>query len=54
MGATNVPSKTTEAWDSGIGHHFSTERYVDLAPWFDSYVSALAEQKPDNDTATQS
>ena len=46
----NAASKTAEAWNSGIGYHFSTDRYIDLPPWFDSYVSAANDEKIKDDT----
>lgn len=41
----NAASKTAEAWNSGIGYHFSTDMYIDLPPWFGSYMSAANEEK---------
>ncbi len=32
---------TIEAWQSGIGYHFSTDSYTGLAPWFEDYTSGL-------------
>ena len=43
----NAATKTVEAWDSGIGYHFSTERYIDLPSWFGSYVSKTNDEKTD-------
>jgi hypothetical protein len=32
---------TIEAWQAGIGYHFSTNTYTTLAPWFEEYQKAL-------------
>lgn len=45
----NAADKTTEAWNAGIGYHFSTDMYIDLPAWFDGYASQVKEDK-----ATQS
>jgi hypothetical protein len=45
----NGALKTAEAWKNGIGYHFSTERYIDLPPWFDSYMSAANDEKIKDD-----
>jgi hypothetical protein len=34
---------TVEAWQGGIGYHFSTDSYTTLAPWFEDYQKALEE-----------
>lgn len=37
---SNAVSKTVESWDQArIGYHYSTDRYVNLPPWFDNYTS---------------
>lgn len=41
----NAAAKTAEAWNSGIGYHYSTERYIDLPSWFESYVSKANDEK---------
>lgn len=41
---TNAVNKTLLAWSSGIGYHFSTDRYIELPSWFSSYVSQLKER----------
>jgi hypothetical protein len=46
----NAASKTAEAWNSGIGYHFSTDRYIELPPWFGSYVSATNDEKIKDDS----
>jgi hypothetical protein len=50
VGEQNAASKTAEAWNSGIGYHFSTDRYIDLPPWFGSYFSAANNEKTDAPT----
>lgn len=42
---SNAAVKTGDAWSAGIGYHFSTDKYIDLPVWFDSYVSQAKEQK---------
>jgi hypothetical protein len=32
-----------EAWQAGIGYHFSTNAYTTLAPWFEEYQKALED-----------
>lgn len=32
-----------EAWQGGIGYHFSTNSYTTLAPWFEEYHNALED-----------
>lgn len=34
---------SVEAWQSGIGYHFSTNTYTTLAPWFEEYQKALED-----------
>ena len=34
---------TRAAWASGIGWHYSTDRYTDLPPWFADYTRAIRE-----------
>jgi hypothetical protein len=34
---------TIEAWQAGIGYHFSTSTYTALAPWFEGYQKALED-----------
>jgi hypothetical protein len=34
---------TIEAWQGGIGYHFSTNKYTALEPWFEGYQKALEE-----------
>jgi hypothetical protein len=42
---SNAASKTAEAWEAGIGHHYATDMYIDLPTWFDSYASQVQEEK---------
>lgn len=42
---SNAANKTAEAWDAGVGYHFSTDVYIDLPTWFDSYASQVKEEK---------
>jgi hypothetical protein len=41
---SNAAGKTAEAWDAGIGYHFSTDMYIDLPAWFDRYASQVEEK----------
>ncbi|MEW6603268.1 MAG: spherulation-specific family 4 protein [Thermoproteota archaeon] len=41
----NAAGKTAEAWSAGIGYHFSTDKYIDLPAWFDSYALQAKEQR---------
>jgi hypothetical protein len=34
---------TVEAWQSGIGYHFSTDAYTRLPSWFEEYQQGLSE-----------
>jgi len=34
---------TIEAWQAGVGYHFSTNTYTTLAPWFEGYQKALED-----------
>jgi hypothetical protein len=34
---------TIEAWQGGIGYHFSASTYTTLAPWFEEYQKALED-----------
>ena len=34
---------TIEAWQGGIGYHFSTNKYTALEPWFEDYQEALED-----------
>jgi hypothetical protein len=34
---------TIEAWQAGVGYHFSTNTYTTLAPWFEEYQKALED-----------
>lgn len=34
---------TIEAWQAGIGYHFSTNSYTTLEPWFEGYQKVLAD-----------
>jgi hypothetical protein len=34
---------TIEAWQGGIGYHFSTSKYTALEPWFEEYQEALED-----------
>lgn len=34
---------TIEAWQDGIGYHFSTNKYTALEPWFEEYQKALED-----------
>lgn len=36
--------ETLEAWDAGIGWHYSTDRYTRLPGWFKSYVRSLQDR----------
>jgi hypothetical protein len=36
-------SDSIEAWQGGIGYHFSTNSYTTLAPWFEAYQNALED-----------
>jgi hypothetical protein len=38
---SNAAEKTLEAWSSGIGYHFATDRYIDLPEWFSGYASQV-------------
>ncbi len=42
---SNALSRTTEAWDAGIGYHFSTDKYIDLPAWFNGYALQVKEEK---------
>ncbi|WP_148681460.1 spherulation-specific family 4 protein [Candidatus Nitrososphaera gargensis] len=42
---SNAMSKTAEAWSAGIGYHFSTDKYIDLPAWFDSYALQVEEER---------
>jgi len=42
---SNAASKTLEAWNSGIGYHFATDRYIDLPGWFSGYASQVKDIK---------
>jgi hypothetical protein len=42
---SNASGKTLEAWSSGIGYHFATDRYIDLPGWFSSYASIVKNVK---------
>jgi len=40
----NVAARDTiEAWQRGIGYHYSTNTYTTLAPWFEEYQRALED-----------
>ena len=41
---SNAANKTRDAWNSGIGYHFSTDKYIDLPNWFDDYISNVKEK----------
>ena len=43
--ATNAINKTLDAWSSGIGYHFSTDKYIDLPSWFNSYALQVKEKE---------
>jgi hypothetical protein len=45
VGESNAAGKTTEAWNAGIGYHFSTDKYIDLPAWFDGYASEIRAEK---------
>jgi hypothetical protein len=47
----NAAQKTEDAWDAGIGYHFSTDRYIDLPTWFGSYMSKVIESQKSMDDA---
>src|SRR5256885_396775 len=34
---------TIEAWQAGIGYHFSTNTYTTLAPWFEDYQKTIED-----------
>jgi hypothetical protein len=37
--------ETLDAWDAGIGWHYSTDRYTGLPSWFNSYVEGLENRR---------
>lgn len=39
----NAAGKTLEAWSSGIGYHFATDRYIGLPEWFSGYASQVKD-----------
>lgn len=39
----SAPRDSIEAWQAGIGYHFSTNTYTTLAPWFEEYHKALED-----------
>jgi hypothetical protein len=41
----NAGARTADAWNSGIGYHFSTDRYIDLPSWFSAYISSVKSEK---------
>ncbi|MEO9320554.1 MAG: spherulation-specific family 4 protein [Nitrososphaera sp.] len=42
--ASDVASRDTiEAWNDGIGYHYSTDTYTALPPWFGSYQQSLVD-----------
>ena len=41
----NAAGKTAQAWDSGIGYHYSTDMYIDLPAWFGGYAESLNAEK---------
>jgi hypothetical protein len=45
VSGSNAAEKTAEAWSAGIGYHFTTDKYIDLPTWFDSYASQMEEEK---------
>ncbi|HXG07067.1 MAG TPA: spherulation-specific family 4 protein [Nitrososphaera sp.] len=42
---SNAADKTAQAWEAGIGYHFSTDKYIDLPSWFNDYVLQANEQR---------
>ena len=42
---SNAAGETAKAWDAGIGYHFTTDMYIDLPTWFDSYTSQVEQKK---------
>jgi hypothetical protein len=42
---SNAAGKTAEAWNGGIGYHFSTDKYIDLPAWLNRYVLKSNEQR---------
>lgn len=38
---TRAIADTREAWARGVGWHSSTERYIELPEWFDTYMQAV-------------
>ena len=36
---------TREAWAAGIDCYYSTDRYIELAEWFDQYIQKVASDK---------
>ena len=48
----NAAANTAGAWNNGIGYHYSTDKYIDLPPWFGSYISAANSEKT-KDESTQ-
>lgn len=41
---------TVEAWQGGVGYHFSTNSYTMLAPWFEEYQKALEDHAASGST----
>jgi hypothetical protein len=42
---SNASSKTSQAWEAGIGYHYATHVYIDLPAWFDSYATQVEAEK---------
>ena len=43
--AANAVNKTLDAWNSGIGYHYATDKYIDLPSWFNNYASQVKEKE---------
>ena len=52
MSEDNAAAKTAEAWNSGVGYHFSTDMYINLPGWFGEYTSSVNSEKT-ADASTQ-
>ncbi len=43
--AADATNATITAWNSGIGYHFATQKYIEIPDWFNNYVSGLNQVK---------
>lgn len=48
-----APRDTIEAWQEGIGYHYSTNKYITLEPWFEEYQRALEDYTTSDRTMHQ-